>query len=142
LTGHNGANLNLPAFNPDAFVLPRITPGTNGVPLGDNTESGFASGGRNIFRGDFQKRADISVIKDTTFHERYTVRLGMNVFNLTNTASFDTPNNNVSVNYNFSAPPTNFSISKAFGQSSQQIGLIQHALGSPRQVQFVGRFVF
>ena len=85
LTGHSGANLNLPAFNPNAFTLPLITPGTNGVPLGDNTESGFATGGRNIFRGDFQKRAHISVIKDTTFHERYTLRLGMNVFNLTNT---------------------------------------------------------
>jgi hypothetical protein len=142
LTGHSGANLNLPAFNPNAFALPLVAAGTNGVPLGDNTESGFANGGRNIFRGDFQKRADISVFKDTIFHERFALRLGMNVFNLTNTASFDTPNNNVSVNYNFSAPPTNFSIPKAFGQSSQQIGIIQHALGSPRQVQFVGRFVF
>lgn len=66
----------------------------------------------------------------------------MNIFNLTNTASFDTPNNNVSVNFDFSAPPNNFSIEKAFNQSSQQIGLIQHALGSPRQIQFVGRFVF
>jgi hypothetical protein len=142
LTGHSGSNLSLPAFNPNAFALPRIAAGTNGVPLGDDGESGFASGGRNIFRGDFQKRADISVIKDTTFHERYTLRLGMNVFNLTNTASFDTPNNNVSVNFDFSAPPNNFSIEKAFNQSSQQIGLIQHALGSPRQIQFVGRFVF
>ncbi len=142
LTGHSGSNLSQPAFNPSAFALPRIAPGTSGVPLGDDTETGFASGGRNIFRGDFQKRADVSIIKDTTFHERYTLRLGMNVFNITNTPSFDTPNNNVSVNYDFGAPPTNFNIGKAFAQSSQQIGIIQHALGSPRQVQFTGRFVF
>jgi hypothetical protein len=142
LTGHSGSNLSLPAFNPSAFALPLIAAGTNGVPLGDNTESGFASGGRNIFRGDFQKRADLSFIKETIFHERYTLRLGMNVFNITNTPSFDTPNNNVSVNYDFGAPPTNFNIANAFAQSSQQIGIIQHALGSPRQVQFIGRLVF
>ncbi len=142
LTGHDGSNLGQPAFNPNAFVLPLVAAGTNGVPLGDNTESGFASGGRNIFRGDFQKRADMSFIKDTVFHERYTLRLGINFFNITNTPSFDTPNNNVSVNYDFSAPPTNFNIANAFNQSSQQIGIIQHALGSPRQVQFIGRFVF
>ena len=142
LTGHSGSNKSLPAFKPEAFALPRIAGGTNGVPVGDDTESGFAGGGRNIFRGDFQKRADVSIIKDTTFHDRYTLRLGMNVFNVTNTASFDTPNNNVSVNYDFGAPPSNFSIDKAFAQTSQQIGIIQHALGSPRQVQFTGRFVF
>ena len=142
LTGHSGSNLSQPAFNPNAFALPRVAAGTNGVPLGDDTESGFASGGRNIFRGDFQKRADMSFLKDTTFHERYTLRLGINFFNITNTPSFDTPNNNVSVNSNFSAPPTNFDIGSAFADSGQQIGIIQHALGSPRQVQFIGRFVF
>ncbi len=142
LTGHSGSNLSQPAFNPNAFALPRVAAGTKGVPLGDNTESEFASGGRNIFRGDFQKRADVSVIKDTTFHDRYTLRLGMNVFNLTNTPSFDTPNNNVSVNYAFGAPPTNFDVGKAFALTSQKIGIIQHSLGSPRQIQFTGRFVF
>lgn len=142
LTGHSGATLGVSAFNPDAFELPLIPAGSSGVPLGDNTESGFASGGRNIFRGDFQKRADMSFIKDTTFHERYALRLGMNVFNITNTPSFDTPNNNVSVNYHFSAPPSNFNIATAFSQPSQQIGIIQHALGSPRQIQFTARLTF
>ncbi len=142
LTGHSGSNTALPAFNPSAFALPLVAGGTNGVPVGDDTESIFAGGGRNIFRGDFQKRADMSFIKDTNFHEKYTLRLGINIFNVTNTPSFDTPNNNVSVNYDFGAPPTNFSIANAFAQSSQQIGIIQHALGSPRQVQFIGRFVF
>lgn len=141
-TGHSGANLGVSAFNPDAFALPSIAAGTNGVPLGDNTESGFASGGRNIFRGDFQKRADVSFVKETAFYDRYFLRFSFDVFNITNTPSFDTPNNNVSTNYNFGAPPTNFDIGTAFAQTNQQIGIIQHALGSPRQVQFAGKLTF
>jgi hypothetical protein len=45
-------------------------------------------------------------------------------------------------NYNFGAPPTNFDIGTAFAQTNQQIGIIQHALGSPRQVQFAGKLTF
>lgn len=56
LTGHSGATLGVSAFNPNAFALPLVPAGTNGVPIGDNTESDFGYGGRDIFRGDFQKR--------------------------------------------------------------------------------------
>ncbi|AXC14879.1 Oar protein [Acidisarcina polymorpha] len=142
LTGHSGATLGVSAFNPNAFALPRVAPGTEGVPLGDDTESDFGVGGRNIFRGDFQKRADMSLVKETQFADHYDVRFSFDVFNITNTPSFDTPNNNVSTNYNFSAPPTNFNIGTAFSQSSQQIGIIQHTLGSPRQVQFAAKLTF
>lgn len=82
-------------------------------------------------------------MKETQFFsDRYSVRFSFDVFNITNTPSFDTPNNNVSVNYNFSAPPTNFSVATAFAQNSQQIGIIQHTLGSPRQVQFAAKLSF
>jgi hypothetical protein len=53
-------------LNAAAFGIPApYTPGTNGVPLCDNStgtpvcdnfENGYASGGRNIFRGPFQNR--------------------------------------------------------------------------------------
>src|SRR6185437_3264359 len=74
-TGHLGTNPNQPALNPSAFTIPLLQPGEDGVPpcdatggpdngpLCDTFESGFATRGRNIFRGSFQKRAQLSIVK-------------------------------------------------------------------------------
>src|ERR1700739_1361637 len=106
LTGHSGAFPPNVAFTPAAFTYPIVSPGQDGVPacgpttggttVCDNYESTFAAGGRNIFRGSFQKRADISLVKLTHFGDRYELRLSMDFFNITNTPSFDTPGNNFS----------------------------------------------
>ncbi len=106
LTGHSGAFPQNPAFNPSAFTYPLVSPGQDGVPqcgpttagttVCDSFESDFATGGRNIFRGAFQKSANISVVKVTHFSDRYDLRLSMDFFNITNTPSFDTPGNNFS----------------------------------------------
>ena len=165
LTGHSGAfvnynnpngppNSNDSAFNPSAFAYPTLQPGQSGVPpcgattgggyICDTYESGFGSGGRNIFRGAFQKRADLSLYKETRFHERYSVRLAVQVFNITNTGSFDTPGGNFSGS-NFGNPPSFLPIGPGSDPSTfsnQGVGAISNPIGSPRQLQLYGIFSF
>jgi hypothetical protein len=163
LTGHSGAfvnpNSNTPnladaAFNPSAFAYPLLAPGQSGVPpcgpttagtTGcDTVESGFANGYRNIFRGSFQKRADLAIYKETKLFEKYRLRLSMEVFNVTNTPSFDTPGNNFSGS-NFEDPPVYTQIGPGSDPttfSSQGVGAVTNPIGSPRQVQFYGILSF
>jgi hypothetical protein len=136
LTGTSGANSNLPALNPAAFTIPLIPAGTMGVPLGDNLETNFGTGGRNVFRQAFQKRADISLLKSTKLSERYSLNYSFDVFNLTNSASFDTPNNNVSFNPGFSNPP-----SYSFPPAGN-LGVVQHTIGSPRIISMSLHLIF
>lgn len=161
LTGHSGAfvNPNNPngspnyadaAFNPTAFAYPLLAPGQSGVPncgpttagttACDTVESTFANGGRNIFRGAFQKRADLSLYKETELPRNLRLRLSMEVFNVTNTGSFDTPGNNFTGS-DFGNPPNYLPIGPGADPatfSSQGVGAVTNPIGSPRQVQFYG----
>ncbi len=166
LTGHTGArvNPNAPngtssdltnvAFKPTAFAYPSLAPGQSGVPpcgpttgndiACDNTESNFASGYRNIFRGSFQKRADLAVFKETRLRENLRLRIAMEVFNVTNTPSFDTPGSNFSGS-NFGNPPSITPLGAGADTSvfaSQGVGAVTNPIGSPRQVQFYGILSF
>jgi hypothetical protein len=165
LTGHSGAGVNPghangtstnfadQAFTSQAFVYPTLAPGQSGVPTAgattdggstsDTLESTFATGGRNIFRATFQKRADIALYKETRIMEKYRLRLAMEVFNLTNTPSFDAPNNEFS-GYTFADPPVATPIGPknvdAFGAA--KVGSVTNPIGSSRTVQFYGIFSF
>ena len=165
LTGHSGAfvnpsapngtrsNFNDQAFKSTAFAYPSLAPGQSGVPpcgptttgttACDTFESTFANGSRNIFRGSFQKRADLAIYKETRITEKYRLRLSMEVFNITNTPSFDAPQNSFS-GATFSNPPAITAIGpgspEAFG--GQSVGSVTNPIGSPRQVQFYGIFSF
>ena len=141
LTGASGVNPNFPAINPAAFTIPLIQPGQMGVPLDDPFETNFGTGGRNVFRQAFQKRADISLVKETKFSERFDLKYSFDVFNLTNTPSFDTPNNNVMLNPNFSNPPS-FGSPATCGSSCGQLGVVQHLIGSPRLISMSLHLVF
>lgn len=154
LTGHTGASVNYhgvngvnpgnAAFNPTAFAYPTLAPGQSGVPAGDFTESGFANGGRNIFRGSFQKRADLALYKETRIHESLRLRIAMEVFNVTNTPSFDVPGNNFSGS-DFNNPPGITPLGPGTDPatfSSQGVGAVTNPIGSPRQVQFYGILSF
>jgi hypothetical protein len=163
LTGRSGAfvnpfgsspNLADAAFNPTAFAYPLLAPGESGVPpcgpttagttVCDTAESGFSYGGRNIFRGAFQKRADLSIYKVTKITEHSSVRLGMDVFNVTNTPSFDTPGNNFTGS-DFGNPPNYLPLGPGADPSafaSQGVGAVTNPLGGPRQVQFTGVITF
>jgi Carboxypeptidase regulatory-like domain len=163
LTGHSGAfvapnsanpNLADAAFNPTAFAYPLLAPGQSGVPpcglttagttACDNVETGFSSGFRNIFRGSFQKRADLAFFKETKIADHYRLRLAMEVFNVTNTPSFDTPGNNFTGS-DFNDPPSYTPLGPGANPttfSSQGVGAITNPIGSPRQIQFYGIFSF
>lgn len=152
-TGHTGAGFAangqpIPGLNPAAFAPQFLQPGQDGVPpcdptggpgggpLCDTSESAFGAGGRNIFRGPFQKRADLSIFKDTALTERVHMKYSFDIFNLTNTPSFDTPNNNVSFALNFNNPPT---FANPQGNPPTlpggNLGVIQHTIGSPRLIR-------
>jgi hypothetical protein len=130
-----------PALNSAAFTLPLLPAGgLNGaIPPDDIYETGFTNGQRNIFRQAFQKRADASLVKVTSFDkERYSLKYTFDVYNLTNTTSFDIPGNEVSQNAGYNAFPS--AGQPATGpdglySSPAGLGIVTHTIGSPRQIQ-------
>lgn len=166
LTGASGANYNgdpkTLALNPSCFGLPLLNPGdlNGGIPLcppgspatcaSDPYETNFISHGqRNIFRQSWQRRADISVVKITQLTERTSLRYSFDVFNLTNTASFDIPIDDISQNIGFNdfpaagTPATTTPCNNSFNQSAalyvcptlSGLGITNKTIGSPRQIQ-------
>jgi Carboxypeptidase regulatory-like domain len=136
----------LQALNPAAFSPQFLQPGQDGVPpcdpvskACDTFESAFSNNGRNLFRGPFQKRADLSIFKDTSITERLHMKYSLDIFNVSNTASFDTPNNNVSFALDFNNPPT-LTTNGLLAQGN--LGALQHAIGSPRLIRMSLHFVF
>ena len=158
---------NTPYLNPGAFGIPLLTPdpATNGIPVGDNLETGFGPASRNIFRGPFQSRVDMGVFKNFKITERFRLKFDVQAFNIFNHPSFDTPNNNVEFNPCFGNPPT-YNASGTGGVSCQfpnpatqtnctmasqqgyvcppsgQLGIIQHTIGSPRFLQMALHLTF
>lgn len=129
------------ALNPNCFTLPLLAPGALGgaIPASDTFETNFTSGYRNIFRQAWQKRADISIVKNTQLTERVLMKYRFDVFNLTNTASFDIPLDDVTQNENFNDFPTAGTplYNQPFG-----LGVTNKTIGSPRQVQMSLAFSF
>jgi hypothetical protein len=154
LTGDSGATPGLPALKASCFSLPLLSPGAlNGaIPSNDPYETNFIDQGqRNIFRQSWQRRADISLVKMTAITERASLKFSFDVFNLTNTASFDIPIDNVNQNINFNGFPntglpatlatagspcnTGFSGSLYVCSSLSGLGVTNKTIGSPRQIQ-------
>jgi hypothetical protein len=159
------------ALKPQCFTVPVITgakAAADGIPTTDPYETDFTSGQRNMFRQAFQKRADASLVKMTSFTERYKLKYTFDVYNLTNTASFDLPGNEVNENQNFNGfpnaagsytlgvAPTGQTCATAAGQASANgnlndhyfyncptgIGVVTHTIGSARQIQMSLQFLF
>lgn len=155
LTGQNGAFYNPAtgagaALKADCFTVPILQPGQMGVPAGDDFETNFTSGQRNIFRQTWQRRADASLVKDLVIHDTYTLHYSFDVYNLTNTASFDIPQNNVNQNPLFNNVPvevgsTSAALPTGCETNNPQpgglyycpagLGIVKHTIGSPRQIQ-------
>jgi hypothetical protein len=132
LQGTTGVNAGKPVLNPAAFGPQFVKPGTNGVPACDATgcdyfESLYGNSGRNIFRGPFQVRFDMSLAKQFPIKERFQLRFEVDAFNIFNHPDFDTPNNDVNFFPNYEGPPT--------VPPQGSLGLIQHTIGSPRFLQ-------
>ncbi|MDP9039052.1 MAG: TonB-dependent receptor [Acidobacteriota bacterium] len=162
LTGHSGAftgvNENYTALKANCFTIPVITAGDPnfGTPSNDPYETKFTTGQRNIFRQAFQKRADASLVKTAAITERYGLKYTFDVYNLTNTTSFDVPGNEVSQNAGFNAFPATGtpvlpgtcsangtgSVPNAFYNCPGGLGIVSHTIGSPRQIQMSLRLTF
>jgi hypothetical protein len=159
LTGVSGADA---YFNPSAtalkascFTLPLLNPGDLGgaIPAGDTFETNFTSGQRNIFRQSWQRRADISLVKVTQITERVAVKYTLDVFNLTNTASFDVPIDDVTQNAGYDdfpvegtpVLPSGCGTANAvnnFYSCGVGLGAVNKTIGSPRQIQMSLRLNF
>jgi hypothetical protein len=162
VTGSSGAwtlGTGKPALDPSCFTLPLLAAGGLGgaIPTNDPFETSFTTGQRNIFRQSFQKRADMSLVKMLAINERFNAKFTFDVFNLTNTTSFDVPGNDVSQNQyynNFpdvslagSPLPTGCNASgdqtnTSFYNCPAGLGIVTHTIGSPRQIQMSIRLNF
>ena len=170
LQGTTGVNALNPVLNAAAFGPPTpYAPGTNGVPpcdlvtgACDYFETGYTTGGRNIFRGPFQNRFDLGVFKTFKLTERFALRYDAQAFNIFNHPSFDVPNNSVQFVTNFENPPIYGPASSGTapcvplpvgpnitaGQGAflcppkGHLGLIQHTIGSPRFIQMALHLTF
>ncbi len=136
-TGASGAFTNgtgLPALKASCFTVPLLAPGALGgaIPAGDTFETNFTSGQRNIFRQAYQKRADASLVKVFSLGERYKFQYTFDVFNLTNTTSFDIPGDSVSQNGGYVPAPTQ---GTTLYNAPSGLGITTHAIGSSRQIQ-------
>jgi hypothetical protein len=156
LTGASGAGA-IPALKASCFGIPLLSPGAlNGaIPSNDPYETNFIDHGqRNIFRQPWQRRADISLLKTTQITERFSLKYSFDVFNLTNTASFDIPIDDVSQNINFNGFPvagtpatttpcnTSFSGSLYVCPTLSGLGITNKTIGSARQIQMSMRVEF
>jgi len=159
LSGHSGAfNNGQYALKASCFTIPLLAAGgLNGaVPTSDPYETGFTTGQRNIFRQAFQKRADASLVKETKISERYNLKYTFDVYNLTNTTSFDVPGNEVSQNAGYNAFPAGGTavlpgtcnasgvgtVKESFYSCPSGLGIVTHTIGSPRQIQMSLRLDF
>jgi carboxypeptidase family protein len=158
LTGASGATPGAPALNAACFSIPLLSPGDLGgaIPAGDPYETNFTTGQRNIFRQAWQKRTDISLVKTTQITERAALKFSFDVFNLTNTASFDVPIDNVSQNLFFNDFPTAGTPAQATNCSDLSkpnagfyscpqlsgLGVVNKTIGSPRQIQMSLKLIF
>jgi hypothetical protein len=155
-TGTSGA-FGTPALKSTCFTLPLLSPGDLGgaVPAGDTYETTFTTGQRNIFRQSAQKRADISIVKETQLRETLVLKYTLDIFNVTNTTSFDIPIDNVSQNQFYDNFPVQGTTSMPTGcaaDGSQTnssfyncpggLGITNKAIGSPRQIQMSLRVIF
>jgi hypothetical protein len=112
LTGHLGSSIvaetstsagYVGAINVSQLTVNYIQPGNKGIPACkagepcDYFETDFTPGQRNIFRQSFQKDANLELNKTLAIKERFNILYSFDVFNVTNTPSFDNPSNSASV---------------------------------------------
>jgi len=143
VTGASGTVPGVPALDPNCFTLPLLKPGDLGgaIAAGDTYETTFTTGQRNIFRQPWQRRTDLSVIKATQLTERVSMKFTFDVFNVTNTPSFDIPIDNVSQNLAFNDFPV-FGSNLYSSPTLSGLGIVNKTIGSPRQIQMSLRLVF
>ena len=162
LQGTTGVNAGQPVLDVNAFTVPLLQPGQDGIPpcgptsdgtvICDSYETGYSNQGRNLFRGPFQERFDFAVQKVFKITERWQLQYRADFFNLFNQPSFDTPNNNISFNPYYANPPVygpgtgyNACVASTGAYAcppAGALGVIQHTLGSSRFIQMSLHLLF
>ncbi|HUI74563.1 MAG TPA: TonB-dependent receptor [Candidatus Acidoferrum sp.] len=127
-----GLSTEICKLNAADFFPQFVDPGTNGVPPCEGTacdiyESLYGTSGRNLFRGPFQVRFDMSLTKEFPISERFRLRFEADAFNIFNHPDFDAPNNDVVFFGGYEPPP--------LSPPEGSLGVIQHTIGSPRFLQ-------
>jgi Carboxypeptidase regulatory-like domain len=151
LTGTSGTyqGYRVPYINPNAFAIPYLQPGQDGVPpcqmvsgtqVCDTQETGYGSNGRNIFRAPFQTRFDFSVFKNFRLTERFNLKFEADAFNLFNHPNFDTPNTDFELNGCFNPVPCYETT--PFPPNSRGWGVIDGTIGSARFLQLQMHLTF
>ena len=119
------------------------------IPPGDDYETNFLSTSeRNIFRQPWQRVANISIVKVTKINERVDFKVSLDVYNITNTPSFDLPIDNVFQNEFYNGFPTEGqpalptcsstgvnSNPSSFYNCPGGLGITDKTIGSPREFQ-------
>jgi hypothetical protein len=92
------------AIDENQLAINFLQPGQKGIPNCtsaaepcDYFETDFTPGQRNIFRQGLQKDADVSFQKVTKITERLSARYTFDVYNISNSTSFDVPNNSAGI---------------------------------------------
>jgi len=163
VTGSSGAFSNPDdpksyALYNNCFTLPLLQPGDLGgaIPPNDLYETNFSTGQRNIFRQAWQKSLQVSLGKVTQISERYSLKYSLDIFNVTNTASFDVPLDDVSQNQYYNqfpvlgtapmpsttCPQPTGTQNTGFYNCPAGLGVVNKTIGGPRQIQMTLRLVF
>jgi hypothetical protein len=162
----NTATPYLPLIDNNQLNVNLLQPGQKGIPSCTATEpcdyfeTDFTPGQRNIFRQSFQKDADVSFQKITRITERLSARYTFDVFNITNSNSFDIPNNSASIGKgdvqgaSYKVGYGQVVTSQATNQSdvnslyqipangSTTFGAIRNTIGQPRTIEMSLHLVF
>jgi len=90
---------------------------------------------------------DLSVVKTLQIDERFSLKYKLDIFNVTNTASFDIPIDDVSQNAFYNQDPvvgttplpvgcaTGTQTNVSFFNCPAGLGAVNKTIGSPRQIQ-------
>ena len=105
------------AFNKSVLCSPTTVAG--GYPA----NQGFGNLGRNVLRGFWQRRVDLSIAKAFRFGGAGTFEVRWDIFNVLNTVNYALPNN-------------------VIGSASTDFGKITDSVGGPRVMQLGARIRF
>ena len=81
----------------------------------------------------------ISFVKVTPLTERISLKYALDIFNLTNTTSFDVPIDDVSQNQFYNNFPQE---GQPLYNPPSGLGIVNKTIGSPRQIQMTLRVMF